>query len=129
MRRLLTTRLIAGTLALSWFTALASADCKRKMALKTTGLVADASGTVDARSAGGEQRLKVSADAKVADGTTLVLYIDGRAAGTITFLLNNGEAEFNNHNGGVMPNRIDACSVTTIEVRDTSNLPVLIGAF
>ena len=133
MRRKLLGKLMAAAVGIVGITALstqASAECHKKMELKSTGRVAEVSGEADVRSNDSLQRFKITTDAKVADGTTYVLYVNGLAAGTVTFLLNTGEAEFNNNNGGVMPNGAESvCSVSTVELRDANNLPVVLGAF
>ncbi len=130
MRKKLLGKLMVGVVAVSGLATQASAECHKKMALRSTGRVAEVSSEIDLRSNDSVQRLKITTDAKVPDGTTYVLYINGLAAGTVTFLLNTGEAEFNNNNGGVMPNGSESvCSVSTVELRDADNLPVVLGAF
>ena len=130
MRKQLLGKLMVAAMAVSGLAAQASAECHKKMELRSTGRVAEVAGEIDLRSNDSLQRFKITTDAKVPDGTTYVLYVNGMAAGTVTFLLNTGEAEFNNNNGGVMPNGAESvCSVSTVELRDASNLPVVLGAF
>ncbi len=109
----------------------ASAECLKKVALTSTGIAADASGTAEARAKDdGRQRIKVSADARVADGTTFAVYINGMLARTMTFALGSGEAEINNTNGALLPLGVgNVCAAASVEVKDASGMVVLTGQF
>lgn len=111
----------------------ALADCQRKIGLTITpaGDARDISGTAEIRNKGKRQRFKVSMDARVAEGTTYAVYVDGNLAGTLTIDgLGDGELEVDNDDGRALPAAVNpVCSIASVEVRDADGVIVLFGRF
>jgi hypothetical protein len=106
--------------------------CDKRIDLVPTpeGNADDISGHADVRQRGTQQRFKVSMDARVEDGTTFVVFANGRLAGTITISLGDGELELNNNNGKKLPTGVDpVCSIGAVVVVDENNTTVLEGSF
>ncbi len=125
-----------------------AADCRNRIALVATdaGVAIDASGTAEVRAQGTQQRFKVGMDARVADGTTFEVRVNGNSgagilgdlAGTITITLGVGELGLNNNNDATLPTGVDpVCSIGAVQVGNfVTDLngnsvfePVLTGSF
>lgn len=110
----------------------AYADCLNKISLSPTavGVANDISGNVSFEEKGASQRFKVSMDARVADGTTFVVYVNGMPAGMITITLGSGELDINNHDGAILPAGLDpVCNISSVLVTDGAANPVIEGRF
>lgn len=108
------------------------ADCRQKIALSPTnaGVAADISGTAEKRGRSGQERFKLSMDARVADGTTYIVWANGSPVGTLTIALGDGELEINNNNGKTLPAGANpACSIGAVRVTDAAGMTVLNGSF
>ena len=93
------------------------------------GEAIDASGRVEVRARGWEQHFEVGMDAAVADGTTLVVFANGRPAGTITIAAGAGDLYVNNL-GQVLPAGVDpVCDMGTVEIGDGHGTVLLRGDF
>lgn len=110
----------------------ALADCQKKVALNATalGVSLDASGTAEARAQGTRERFKISIDARVPDGTTYNVFVNGNLAGTITIQLGAGELQLQNDNGAVLPAGVSpVCAITSVSVTDGAGQAILTGSF
>lgn len=129
MRKSLTVAMIGLAMVLT-VAAQAFADCRSRIALDVTaaGVAIDASGTAEAREAGAQDRFTVGMDARVADGTTFAVLVNGNLVGTITIALGAGELALDNKNGNVLPAGFAPfCSVGLVEVQDGTGTVVLQG--
>lgn len=107
----------------------AQAECRRKISLQAA-IAGDFSGKAEVREQGSAQRLKVSMDARVPDGTTYIVTANGFAVGTMTIRLGDGELELTNANGKVLPNGASpVCSVGPVSVVGSDGRTILHGAF
>ena len=123
-------------LAVLLFAALAApsalADCRHKASLGITaaGAAIDSSGTAEVRAQGTRQRLKVSIDARVPDGTTFLVFANGMPAGSLTIELGAGELDINNANGKVLPAGVSpVCGIKSVQVLDGTGVAILEGSF
>lgn len=123
------TMMLAATFGME---AYANADCFNKISLSPTdvGVANDISGKVAFEENGSSQRFKVSMDARVADGTTFVVFANGMPAGMITITLGSGELDLNNHDGAILPAGLDPiCNISSVLVTDGAGNPVIEGIF
>ena len=113
-------------------TVKAFADCRTKINLvvQPAGFSVDLSGSVEIRSQGSQERFTLSMDARVPNGTTYFVRVDGNAAGTITIVAGYGELELNNSNGKTLPAGVSpVCGIRTIHVLDGQGIILLQGNF
>ncbi len=125
-------KFLAVALALLTTTAATAADCRKKVALQPAalGITLDASGTIEARAAGTKERFKVSIDARVPDGTTYVVLVNGMIAGTITVSLGAGELQLETNDNKAMPSAVaSVCTIGSVAVIEPQGTPLLTGAF
>lgn len=123
--------LAALALTLTGSSALA-ADCQLKSALSITasGAAIDSSGATEIRAQRARQRFRVSMDARVPDGTTFAVVVNGSLAGTITIELGNGELDLSNADGKTLPAAVNpVCGIQSIQVLDGAGNAVLQGSF
>ncbi len=123
---------VAAVLLTLTMTGSALASCQTKVALSITaaGAAIDASGTAEARAQGSRQRFRVSIDARVADGTTFLVYANGSLAGAITIQLGSGELDLSNADGKALPPGVSpVCGIGTVQVSDGAGTVVLQGNF
>lgn len=107
-------------------------DCRKKTELQPTGagMANDISGKAEVRARGQRQRFKLSMDARVPDGTTFVVLVNGSAVGTATVDFGNAELELDSGDGAVLPTSLgDVCTVGMVSVTDGGGQPVLQGNF
>jgi len=78
-------------------------ECRKKIRLTSTGVVADASGNAEVRARGTRQKLKVEGEARVADGTTWSVHVNGTLVGAITVAFGEAELELDTGDGQVIP--------------------------
>ena len=107
-------------------------DCQKKTEMRPTGagMARDISGKAEVRARGQRQRFKLSMDARVPDGTTFVVWVNGSAVGTATVDFGDAELELDNGDGAVLPIPLaDVCTVGMVTVTDGSGQPVLQGNF
>ena len=131
MRKQLTS-LVVGLVLVLAMAASASADCRSKITLAATGPAIDQSGSSEVRARDGQQRFRVSIDARVAEGTTFEVFANGLLAGTITIdALGTGELDLNNNDGKTLPAGVDpVCGISSVAVQVPNNGPtVLYGKF
>ena len=131
-KRLFLALLSVGTLLT--LAPMASADCRQKITLTSTGVARDASGTAEKRADGTNQRFKVSIDAAVPDGTTYGVVVNNKKfVGALTIRMGDGELEIENNQGKPDPAVTDPiCSITSVAVVEVNNgtiRPILYGSF
>ncbi len=129
IRKVLTVGVVGLAMVLT-VAAQAFADCRSRIALDVTaaGVAIDAGGTAEAREVGAQDRFRVGMDARVADGTTFEVRVNGNLVGTITIALGAGELGLNNNNDNVLPAGFAPfCSVGLVEVQDGTGTVVLQG--
>src|SRR5262245_40276019 len=121
------------TLAVVFSTAThAFADCRKRVDLNTVGagFAINASGDARVRQVGDRQKFTVEMDANIVKRTTFEVYANGQPAGTLTIVRGGGTFEISNSNGNELPAGVEpVCSITTVEVKDTSGNVVLSGSF
>jgi hypothetical protein len=130
MKKQVATVLVGCSLALTMTGYASAADCQKKIALTSTGIAPDASGSAKVRARRVKQSFNVEAEANVPDGTTYMVFANGQPAGTITIAFGEGELELNNNNGKVLPVGVDpVCSISSVAVLDSTGATILQGSF
>lgn len=128
MKLMMQAAMIAGLLGAMAPSAMA--DCRKVINLNSTGVARDASGKAEVRQRGTRNKIKVEAEARVANGTRYNVFANGVLLGAVTINLGEGEIEVDTGDGGVLPpGATNVCAVTTVEVRDGAGLAVLTGSF
>lgn len=110
----------------------AYADCEKKVNLTPTavGALEDASGKVDLRAQGTDQRFKLSMDAAVPNGSIFVVSADNLVVGAVRIRFNEGELDINTKDGGRLPQGLGpVCGVSSVSVSDAKGNVVLTGSF
>lgn len=102
--------------------------------LTSTGVQNDASGTAETRAVDVKQRIKVSIDSPVADGTVYVVVTKtangAKVLGSLTINLGIGELELVNNKGKADPNATDPfCTIANVAVVDGNLQAILFGPF
>jgi hypothetical protein len=130
MRGMISRALAVGLLILGSLSVAQAADCQKKVQLQITaaGAAIDSSGAAEVRSRGRRQRLKVSIDARVADGTTYAVFVNNQLAGTLTISLGDGELELDSGDGANLPAGVTpVCGISTVDVKDSNGTIILHG--
>lgn len=130
-------QMLASAFALGMFVTLsgpAFADCNTKITLTSTGVQSDASGTAELRAVDTKQRIKVSIDSPVPDGTVYAVVTKtargAKVLGSLTISLGSGELELENNKGKGDPNATDPfCTVANVAVVDGNLQAILFGVF
>jgi hypothetical protein len=123
--------LVALALALTASPAFA-ANCRLKSALNITaaGAAIDSRGAAEVRAEGERQRLRVSMDARVPDGTVFGVFVNGSLAGTFAIELGAGEIELSpGHEACLRSGMNTVQGIQRIEVMDRAGNQVLRGLF
>jgi hypothetical protein len=100
-----------------------------RLATSAAGAAFGASGNVDIRAGGNNQRVKVEIEGNFADGTQFQVVANGLAIGSITARLQHGELELELENGAALPGGLVPSTINAIEVRDLSGNALLTGRF
>lgn len=99
------------------------------LAATPSGTAIDASGSVDIRAQGQQQRLKVQVQANVPDGTMFKVLANGMQVGTLTIRFNEAELELDTEEGAALPGGLMPGSITMIVVTDMNGAIVLQAQF
>jgi hypothetical protein len=106
-------------------------DGQKRIALAETlaGEQMAAAGTAEMRAHGGRQRLRVSIDAHVPDGTVFRVLANGCFAGAITVTYGTGELELDSERGRLPDGVAPVWEITRIAIADRRGMLVLLGSF
>jgi hypothetical protein len=109
-----------------------AANCRLTTALNITakGATIGSKGTAEVRAEGERQRLRVSMDARVPDGTVFGVFVNGSLAGTMAIELGAGEVDLSHGDGTCMRSGMNTVQgIQRIEVMDRTGNQVLRGLF
>ncbi|HEY6056394.1 MAG TPA: hypothetical protein VIV06_00100 [Candidatus Limnocylindrales bacterium] len=107
-------------------------NCRLKSALDITarGATIGSKGTAELRAEGERQRLRISMDARVPDGTVFGVFVNGSLAGTLAIELGAGEVDLGHGDGTCLRSGVNALRGSQrIEVMDRAGNQVLRGTF
>lgn len=109
-----------------------TATCRLTSPLDITaaGAAIGTRGTTEVRAEGERQRLRVSMDARVPDGTIFGVFVNGSLAGTLAIELGAGEVDLSHGDGTCSRSGMNTVRGTQrIEVMDRAGNQVLRGMF
>lgn len=109
-----------------------TASCRLTTPLDITaqGAAIGSKGTTEVRAEGERQRLRVSMDARVPDGTVFGVFVNGALAGTFAIELGAGEVELSHGHETCLRSGLNPVRETQrIEVMDRAGNQVLRGLF
>lgn len=109
-----------------------ASNCRLKSALNITarGAAIGSKGTAEVRAEGEQQRLRVSMDARVPDGTIFGVFVNGSLAGTFAIELGAGEVDLSHGDETCMRSGMNTVQgIQRIEVMDRAGNQVLRGLF
>jgi hypothetical protein len=129
-KKSLSLALVAVALASTASSAFA-ANCRLRSALDITakGATIGSKGTAEVRAEGERQRLRVSMDARVPDGTVFGVFVNGSLAGTMAIERGAGEIDLSHGDETCLRSSANPVrGIQKIQVLDISGSPVLQGS-